>query len=142
VSVSAACGLAVGHGATGYRETVFAAEPSSRGSWQVLHVTGDVDLASAPAFRRALVQAVEPASAGLVVDLTACHHLDSVGVGLLLGALKRTRAHGGTLRLVASDDRILRVLELTELTRIVAVHPTLAGALDAAPSAPAPAGAE
>jgi anti-anti-sigma factor len=92
----------------------------------VLRVVGDLDLASAPAFRQALTSAFadlgsEPV-AGVIVDLGACDHLDSVGVGLLLGVLKRARGVGAPLSLVTDAPRLRRVLELTEIDRLVPVH--------------------
>jgi anti-sigma B factor antagonist len=109
---------------------VFGAEVTTRGSWLVVHVTGELDLATAPAFRQAVVGAISVDTADVVVDLTACDYLDSIGVGLLLGVLKRARTHGGRLVLVSDTPRIVRVLELTELVRIVPVVDSLARALD------------
>jgi anti-sigma B factor antagonist len=97
----------------------------ARGSL-VLGVIGDLDLASAPQFRQAVVSeltelAGEPLQS-VVVDLSHCDHLDSVGVGLLLGVLKRARAAGASLSLVTDEPRLRRVLELTEVDRLVPVH--------------------
>jgi len=108
---------------------VFGAEVTTRGSRLVVHVTGELDLATAPAFRQAIVSAIGADTADVVVDLTACDFLDSVGVGLLLGVLKRVRTHGGRLVLVSDTPRIVRVLELTDLVRIVPVVDSLARAL-------------
>lgn len=118
-----------------YRGDVFAADVVTRGNWQVVHVTGDLDLATVPAFRRVIVGAVGPSTPRVIVDLTACDVLDSVGLGLLLGGLKRTRSHGGNLVVVCDEPRILRVLELSDLVRIVPVFASVADALDGAPEA-------
>lgn len=123
----------MGTGPREYGDPVFRAEVTTRGSRLVVHVTGELDLATAPAFRQAVVGAIGAETADVVVDLTACDFVDSVGVGLLLGVLKRARTHGGRLVLVSDEPRILRVLELTDLVRIVPVVDTLAEALEPGP---------
>lgn len=116
----------------GYRWIVqLGVDVSHREGRAVLHVSGDLDLATAPAFRQAIVGAVAAGDRRLIVDLGATDHLDSVGLGLLLGARKRAVAHGGDLVVVCPEPRLRRVLELTELTRIVPVVERLADALDA-----------
>ena len=103
----------------------------ARGQVAIVRVSGDLDMATAPGFRRQTVTAVAAGSTDVVVDLTATDHIDSVGVGLLLGVLKRVRTHGGSVRVVCDEDRIRRVLELTELTTIIPVFPRIDEALDA-----------
>jgi anti-sigma B factor antagonist len=115
---------------------VFGIEVHHRGDQTVLAVDGELDLATAPAFRQAATNAVADGARDLVVDLSACDHIDSIGVGLLLGVLKRSRTVGGSLVVVCPDARLRRVLELTELTRIVRVSDRLDDAL-----APQPPGA-
>lgn len=91
------------------------------GPWTVLSVIGDLDLSTAPQLRAAATPLAHRSGAGMVVDLRACHHLDSVGVGLLLGIHRRCRALGGRLVIVAEPSPVTRVLEATEVNRIVAV---------------------
>lgn len=98
----------------------------------VLRVTGELDLATAPAFRQVTVAALAELSqsdvvAEVVVDLSNCDHLDSVGVGLLLGVLKRARTVGATMVIRCDEERIRRVLALTEVDRIVPVRTGLEG---------------
>jgi anti-sigma B factor antagonist len=92
------------------------------GDWTVLEVSGELDLASAPGFRQAVVAAVADGSTRLIIDLTVADYIDSVGVGLFLGALKRVRTHDGDVAIVCDEPRLLRVLELTEVNRIIPVH--------------------
>ncbi len=105
-----------------------------RGHIAIVRVSGDLDMATAPTFRRETVAAIAAGATDVVVDLSPTDHIDSVGVGLLLGVLKRVRTHGGSVRVVCDEDRIRRVLELTELTTIVPVVDRLGDAfVDTAP---------
>src|SRR5690606_13179901 len=108
---------------------MFGIDTHHRADHSVLLVGGELDLATAPAFRTAAVAAVATGVGPVLIDLTACDHVDSVGAGLLLGVLKRCRAAGRALVVVCPDERLRRVLDLTELSRIVPVVPSVEAAL-------------
>ena len=83
----------------------------------VLH--GEVDLHVAPELRARMTAAIESgAASGLVVDLSHATFLDSMALGVLLGALKQLRARGGELRLVVPTPELRRIFELTLLDEV------------------------
>ncbi|MNO06359.1 Anti-sigma-B factor antagonist [compost metagenome] len=55
--------------------------------------------------------------------------MDSTGLGVLVGTLKKLRTAGGRLDLVIDGDRLLRLFQLTSLDQVFAIHPTLDDAL-------------
>jgi len=102
--------------------------------WTVISAAGDLDVAGAPELRQAVVSAVADGRRRLVLDLSGLDFIDSFGLGVVVGALKRTRQRGGDLRLVCRTPRIRRVFELCDLDRAMAINASLEGALRAAPS--------
>ncbi len=96
----------------------------------VITVTGEIDVATAPALRERLHSQVAAGHATLVVDLLGITFLDSTALGVLVGALKRCREAGGDLRLVATEPRIMKVFEITGLTEVFTIAPTVDEALD------------
>lgn len=79
---------------------------------------GDLDLGGAPAFRSMLGEAISGARIGQVtidVDLAAVDFVDSAGIGVLIGGLRRARARGGTLRLNNVPSELQDVFDLTGL---------------------------
>jgi anti-anti-sigma factor len=54
-----------------------------------------------------------------------------MGLGVLVGGMKRLRGQGGELHLVASRPELRRILEITHMDRIIPLHETLADALAA-----------
>jgi anti-sigma B factor antagonist len=93
--------------------------------WQVLPLTGDVDLGSAPALRQRLSELTEEAPSFLVIDLAGLDFIDSTGLGVLVGTLRRVRAAGGDVRLAAPRSGIARVFSVTGLDRVFSLYPTV-----------------
>jgi anti-sigma B factor antagonist len=101
-------------------------EVSEKDGWSVVAVSGEVDVATAPRLREQLIELVNHGRHHIVVDLTDVEFLDSTGLGVLVGALKRVRTNNGELALVCSEPRILKVFEITGLTKVFPMHRTLA----------------
>ena len=71
----------------------------------------------------------------MILDLRGAAFLDSTGLGVLVGALKRYRTLGGDLHLVVNTSRIRSVFELTGLTNAFPIHDTVGSAVEAAGAA-------
>jgi anti-sigma B factor antagonist len=96
------------------------------GGVPVVSFTGELDLTTVPQARDALLQAatMHPGET-VVVDLDGVSFLDSMGLGVLVGGLRRARGGGGDVVLVCSAPRILDLLALTRLDRVFATFPTV-----------------
>lgn len=98
----------------------------------VLAVAGEVDLSSAPRLRQELVELATSEQRRAVVDLEGVEFLDSTGLGVLVSGLKRFRTRDGDLLLVCTQSRVLKVFEITGLTKVFSIHETLDEAVAAA----------
>jgi anti-sigma B factor antagonist len=67
----------------------------------------------------------------LIVNMDKVEFLDSTGLGVLIGALKRVRAHDGSLDLVCTQERILKIFRITGLTKVFGIHQTVDQAIAA-----------
>ena len=110
---------------------------ADHGDRTVVHLGGEIDVYTAPLVREKLDEQIQAGRTDLVVDLTEVSFLDSTGLGVLVGGLKRARSHDGTLRLVCDQEKILKVFRITGLTKVFPIHATLADAL-AAPAGGTP----
>jgi anti-sigma B factor antagonist len=88
----------------------------------LLVLRGDLDLSTAPQLRESLVEVIDGGSRRIVIDMEALDFLDSAGLGILVGGLKRARTHGGELELVCSSRAVLKPIEITGLDRVFTIH--------------------
>lgn len=95
----------------------------------VVAVGGEIDVYTAPKLRDKLTELVADGSYDLVIDLEGVEFLDSTGLGVLVGGLKKVRAHNGSLRLVCSQERLLKIFRITGLAKVFDIHATSAEAL-------------
>jgi anti-sigma B factor antagonist len=95
----------------------------------VLAVQGDLDVEGGPVLRDALIAALEEhPGCRLIVDLEGVDFLDSAGIAVLVGGRERARGAEGDLVLVATGRSVVRVLDLTGLTRLFEIHASRPGA--------------
>ena len=93
----------------------------------VVHVTGEVDLATVPRLEAAL--ASRPEGTGHVVDLTECTFVDSSCMRLLASVARETEERGSRTAVVATDPGVLRMFEITSLDTVLPVYPSVEAAL-------------
>ncbi len=101
----------------------------SRPPHVVVAVRGEVDIATAPKLREKLVELASQGAKQVVVDLDGVEFLDSTGLGVLIGGMKRLRGLDGDLTLVCTQPRILKVFEITGLNRAFTIYETVDAAL-------------
>ncbi|MCA1834714.1 MAG: STAS domain-containing protein [Actinomycetota bacterium] len=95
------------------------------GAWTVIDVKGEVDVYTAPKLREKVVDLVGQGSHQLIVNLEGVEFLDSTGLGVLVGGLKRVKSHDGTLALVCTKPKILKVFSITGLSKVFPIYDTV-----------------
>ncbi len=103
----------------------------SEGGRTVIEVGGEIDVYTAPKLREQLTELVDSGRYDIVVDMSDVEFLDSTGLGVLVGGLKRVRTHDGSLHLVCTQERILKIFRITGLTRVFPIHDSVAAAVAA-----------
>ncbi len=97
----------------------------------VVEVGGEIDVYTAPKLRDTISELVAAGRYHLVVDMQAVEFLDSTGLGVLVGGLKKVRAHDGSLELVCHQDRLLKIFRITGLAKVFVIHADTEQALSA-----------
>jgi len=103
----------------------------------VLEVGGEVDVYTAPRLRERLVELVDAGVRSVIVDLGGVEFLDSTGLGVLVGAMKRLRVANGRFSLVCSKEALLKIFRITALDQVFPLYDTVEAATgaDAGPAA-------
>ncbi len=103
----------------------------ARGVATVVAARGELDVLTAASLRTAFGSVIDGGRAHLVLDASGIGFMDSTGVGVLVIALKRTRAFGGSFAIAGAHGRALRTLTVTGLARVFALYDTVTQAEDA-----------
>jgi anti-anti-sigma factor len=81
----------------------------------VLHLTGELDLASSPVFERALEDGEVAAAPLLVLDLDELKFVDSTGLRVILLAHEAARGRGQDFAITPGSPQVQRLLSITSV---------------------------
>ncbi len=84
----------------------------------VVEISGRLDASTVTDAKAQLQKLIADGNSNLVFNLKDLDFIDSSGLGVLVGCLRRCVALGGDLCLAEVPERIRSVLELTRLTRV------------------------
>jgi anti-sigma B factor antagonist len=97
-------------------------EETADGDVQVVAVAGYVDFDAAPELKRSIVRLMDAGHRDFIVDLTEAGFIDSTGIGVLVGALKRLREAGGSLVVVCPSEDMLKLFRVIGLEDVIPVY--------------------
>lgn len=92
----------------------------------VVSVAGEIDLFTAPDFKRHVATPIDTGVSHVIVDLTQTTFIDSSSLGVLIGAHRRLKLRGGSLTIVCDNEAIAKTFRITGLDGVF----TLVGKLD------------
>jgi anti-sigma B factor antagonist len=90
----------------------------------VIALRGEIDVYTAPLLRQKIVDLVDDGSLNIVVDMEKVDFLDSTGLGVLVEGLKRIKTREGNLALVITQDKILKIFDITGLNKAFPIYGT------------------
>ncbi len=88
----------------------------------ILTLTGEVEVANAAQVRDAALKLVESGPRFLVVDLSGVDYMDSTGLGMLVGLLKRLKEKGGDLLIAGPQPRVRKLFDITGLAQVLRIY--------------------
>jgi anti-sigma B factor antagonist len=96
----------------------------------LLQVRGDLDGEAAGLLRAHMHDAIDEGRENLVIDLRDVSLIDSDGIGVLVGGLKRSREAHGDVGLIVTQAHLLRMFELTGLDHAFLIRDDEQAAID------------
>lgn len=97
---------------------------STQGEYQIVLLSGDVDMHSSPNARQVILSALEKA-APLLVDLSAVTYIDSSGIASLVEGYQLAKKKGQKFALLGVGAAVMNVLKLARLDRVFVIHNSL-----------------
>ena len=88
----------------------------------IVAVEGEIDVYTAPKLRDKITELVGDGVYHLIIDMEKVEFLDSTGLGVLVGGLKKVRAHDGSLQLICTQERLLKIFRITGLAKVFSIH--------------------
>lgn len=104
-------------------------ESRREGEAAVLTLAGEVDVSNVAEVREAGLKLLQSDTKRLVVDLSEVTYMDSSGLGMLVGLLKRVRESGGEVAIAGARERVGRLFEITGLKQVFSLYEDAAAAL-------------
>jgi anti-sigma B factor antagonist len=90
----------------------------------VVTLEGEIDVYTSIQLKQDIATILAEGQKYVVLNVSKVEYLDSTGLGVLIGTLKRLRETGGNLVIVGPAPRITRIFEITGLYKIFAIYAT------------------
>ena len=105
------------------RRTGFHVAAERVGGTVVLHLHGELDMATTPVLDQALTSVLDDEAGELVVDLSCLNFLDSTGISMLLSAVPRAEEAGKGFRMHSPNRPVRKALHLTGVEDLLSLEP-------------------
>ncbi len=102
---------------------------STHGDVTVVAMSGEIGVEKTESLRAVLARIADENRSDVVLDFTRVTFVDATGVSALVHAHKRLRLAGRTMDVVVDDERAMRSLRITGLSRLFVVHRSVEDAL-------------
>jgi len=95
----------------------------------IIAVSGRIDATTSRDLENALNELIEHDNSQIVLDLGGVEYVSSVGLRVMLAALKKVRPKKGDVMLVSLQPFVREVFEITGFTKLFSIYPSQAEAL-------------
>ena len=102
--------------------------------YALVHIGGELDIATAPAARDFLLDALAARHGRLVIDVAQVQFVDSTGAGVLISTSRSAACAGGWVRLVGPGPQMRRVLRMLQVTALLPAYDTASCAVADTPA--------
>jgi anti-sigma B factor antagonist len=109
----------------------YGAEVEDYGRYVLINVHGELDVASEPRFREALLASIGFGDRALVVDLHDVRFCAAAGLNSIVTTQKMTRGLGPGVAVAGAIPRVRKAFEITRLDRVIPLYDTVPEAVRA-----------
>ena len=95
----------------------------------IIAVSGRIDATTSKDLETALNDQIDQNNNKIVVDLAGVEYISSVGLRVLLAALKKVKPGQGDIKLASLQPFVREVFEITGFTKLFSIHPNQGAAI-------------
>ena len=88
----------------------------------VVEVNGEVDIYTTKDFKKQLYNIIENSNKNIKIDFKNLTYIDSSGLGILVGALKKLKKDNRELFLMNLKSNILKLFSITNLDKVFIIE--------------------
>lgn len=85
---------------------------------KLILLRGEIDIYSAPDFKDNLFQAIGDCKEDIVLDCSELSYIDSMGLGIMVAALKRARQNDRNVRIRNAKPNVKKLFKITGLDKV------------------------
>ncbi|HVA37164.1 MAG TPA: STAS domain-containing protein [Candidatus Dormibacteraeota bacterium] len=101
----------------------------AEGDSHIVDLVGEIDVYTSPMVKDAVTKLIDAGHYHLIINLESVRYIDSTGLGVLIGALKRVREHAGSVSLIVANPQIKKIFDITGLVKIFGIYESEQSAL-------------
>jgi len=91
-------------------------------SIHLVEVQGEIDVYTSPRVKETVNELIEGGKYNFAINLEGVRYIDSTGLGVLIGALKKVREHNGRIVLICTNPQIKKIFNITGLIKIFEIY--------------------
>ena len=87
-----------------------------------INIEGEIDVYTSPKVKEALNDLIQKENYNIVVNLEEVTYIDSTGLGVLIGGLKKVKENNGYIKLICTNPQIKKIFDITGLVKIFGIY--------------------
>lgn len=91
----------------------------------VIAIKGEIDIYSAPGFKESISESIKDVDGDIILDCSELSYIDSMGLGILVGALKRVREKGHDIIIRNPRSTVRKLFKITGLDKAFIIEEVL-----------------
>ena len=87
-------------------------------SW-IVELSGELDVSCANDLKNELESNIEDRFSDVKVDMSDLHYIDSTGIGVIVGAMKKLRSGKKDITILEAKENVKKIFKITGLDQII-----------------------
>lgn len=93
----------------------------NKNAWNI-DVHGEIDIYTANELKDSLIESISSKSKDVILNASSLEYIDSTGLGVLIGILKRLKTDGKDIYIINAKQNVRKIFNITGLDKIFKVE--------------------